>query len=228
MGGFLPVLNLSALVMALAFPVLYLMRGRRPTSEQAQAARVRLADAAQSLRDLRIVLLLVLSLAIWTTFTTVFFFLQGFGNQLGIANPGWFLTLSTGAEMAVRVVAGRAFDKGNKPLMLAGSMFLLGVGYIALAHSCRADLFFLTGVWLGLGWGVAMPLLSGLVFDISAPRFRALNSNLNMVMFQAGFFVGPLVGAAILSRWGYTVLYDVCACVLLITVPATIGLGKAR
>jgi predicted MFS family arabinose efflux permease len=56
-----------------------------------------------------------------------------------------------------------------------------------------------------------MPMLSGLVFDVSRPKFRALNTNLSMEMFQLGFFLGPALGGEVLLRWGYVVLYYVCA-----------------
>jgi MFS family permease len=98
---------------------------------------------------------------------------------------------------------------------------VLCVGYLLLAHVSTATPFFGTALVLGLGWGVSMPLLSGLMFDISQPRFRALNSNLAMEMFQAGFFIGPLAGGAILLRWDYAGLYLACA------ICSLAGLGAA-
>jgi predicted MFS family arabinose efflux permease len=49
------------------------------------------------------------------------------------------------------------------------------------------------------------------MFDLSDPRFQAFNTNLGMQMFQAGFFLGPFIGAPIVIRWGFPALYILCA-----------------
>ena len=80
-----------------------------------------------------------------------------------------------------------------------------------LAQVAGTGVFFSLGLIFGLGWGVAMPVFNGLMFDVSQPRFRAFNINLGLQMFQAGFFLGPLIGAPMLARWGYGTLYIFCA-----------------
>ncbi len=225
-GGFLGVLNLSALVMVLCLPLLYVVRNRAVASSGAAPDRIGWGDLTENLKDRRILILLLLSLVVWTTFTPVFFFLKEYGNQIGVANPGWFLTLSTVAEISVRLPAGPLFDKLDKRLMLAGALGCLSVGFFVMAGVSGRTIFYAMGVWLGLGWGVAMPLLSSLMFDLSLPRFRAMNSNLAMVMFQAGFFVGPLAGGVILIHGDYSTLFRVCGGVLLAGVAAAMLMGS--
>lgn len=220
-GGFREVLNLSALVMVLALPLTYFI-GRTGGEDAHRSHGGGVLDGVmENLKDRRIIILLGLSLVVWTTFTPIFYFLKEYGTKLGIANPGWFFTLSTAAEILVRVVGGPLFDRLNKAVMLAASQALLCVGYTLMAHVSTPGVFFATSVLLGLGWGVAMPLLSGLMFDISQPRFRALNSNLAMEMFQAGFFIGPLAGGGLLLWWDYAGLYYACA------IFSFVGLGAA-
>ena len=72
-----------------------------------------------------------------------------------------------------------------------------------------------------------MPVLSGLVFDVSQPKFRAINTNLAMEMFQAGF-VGPGRGGAILVTWGYSALYYACGGILLAGLLAGAPLSSKR
>jgi MFS family permease len=98
-----------------------------------------------------------------------------------------------------------------------------------MAHASDSTTFYAMGVVLGLGWGVAMPVLSGLTFDVSQPRFRALNTNLAMEMFQCGFFIGPLAGGFILVHSSYTTLYYACAGLLFAGLAAGPALcGKRR
>jgi MFS family permease len=63
-----------------------------------------------------------------------------------------------------------------------------------------------------------MPLLSGLLFDSSTARLRALNTNLGVEMFQGGLFLGPMIGGWILAAWDYGVLYYFCGVLILLSL----------
>ena len=107
-------------------------------------------------------------------------------------------------------------------------MAWLGVGFLFLGGVSSRVPFFLVGIFLGLGWGVVMPLLTAIVFDISHPRFRALNTNLTMVVFQAGFFLGPLLGGAVLLHWGHGVMYVASGIILFITMALPLLIKRRR
>jgi predicted MFS family arabinose efflux permease len=224
LGGFLPVLNLSALLMAPTFALLVFVRKHDESTGLTE--KISVIELKENLKDHRILSLLLLSLVVWTTFTPVFYFLEGQGKTIGILNPGWFFTLSTVAEVGVRLIGGSLFDKGNKSWALAVSLGLLCAGFIAMANVSGAYSFYSLGVFLGIGWGLAMPLLNGLMFDLSRPRFRALNSNLAMEMFQCGFFLGPIAGNVVLVKWGYAEMYYLCAAVTLAGMLLAFRLGR--
>jgi len=217
-GGFGRVLELSALLMALTFPLAFLLDPATPGKAGSESFGPLTRGAIlENLRDPRILLLLFISLVVWTTFAPVFFFLESYGDKLGISNTGWFFTLSTFAEIGVRFVAGKAFDRYDKQKVLGAALAWLGAGFLFLGGVSSDPAFFLTGIFLGVGWGVVMPLLTAIVFDLSQPRFRALNINLTMVVFQGGFFLGPLIGGAALLRWGYVVMYNASGIILFMT-----------
>jgi predicted MFS family arabinose efflux permease len=227
-GTFDRVLNLSALVMVLAFPLMPLIQDKPLGQSSSADGNIRLSELKENLSDPRIIVMLLLSLLVWTSFTPVFYFLEGYAKRLGIANAGWFFTISTLMEISVRVVAGRMFDRLDKWLLLLGSLAWLGAGNLIMAAYPGLVTFYAMSIFLGLGWGVAMPVLSGLVFDVSQPKFRALNTNLAMEMFQAGFFVGPVAGGAILVAWGYSALYYACGGILLAGLLAGALLSRRR
>jgi predicted MFS family arabinose efflux permease len=212
--SFLDVLYISAGVMFLAFPLLELARGKSCADPAHAAGEVHWRDLFDNLKDPRVMSLLVICLLVWTTFAPVFFFLKEHGERIGVSNPGLFFTFSTLTEISVRVLAGRQFDRSNKVLLLGGSLVWLAAGYIAMAHVSGEAAFYAMGLFFGLGWGVAMPLLNGVLFDISEPKFRALNTNLSIEMFQAGFVVGPILGGALILQWGYSGMYYAFAGVL--------------
>jgi predicted MFS family arabinose efflux permease len=227
-GSFDNVLNLSCVLMVLSFPLLSVIEGAPAGMDDTSRDRFRWSEVVENLKDPRVLSLMLLSLVVWTSYTPVFYFLKGNGDQIGVTNPGWFFTLSTFAEIAVRLVAGQMFDKLNKAKLLLGSLLWLGLSNLVMAHVATPIAFYAMGVVLGLGWGVAMPVLSGLTFDVSQPRFRALNTNLAMEMFQCGFFVGPLAGGFILVRSSYTTLYYACAGLLFVGLAAAPALCRKR
>jgi MFS family permease len=51
--------------------------------------------------------------------------------------------------------------------------------------------------------GMGQPIFHGLMFEISSPRFRPLNANLTLFSIQAAFFLGPVLGGAVVVRWDY-------------------------
>ncbi len=212
LGGFLPVLNLSALLMFLTLPLLYYVKSVESSLHLHDP--IDFSSVKVNLSDPSILRLLLLGLIIWSTFTPVFYFISDQALSIQISNAGWFFTLSTVSEISVRLLAGPYFDRGNKAVMLAVAMFLLALGYILLAHVGSPISFYALGLFLGLGWGVSMPLLNGLMFDLSEPRFRPLNTNLAMQMFQLGFFLGPFLGNYLIVYSGFKGLYYVCAATL--------------
>jgi predicted MFS family arabinose efflux permease len=226
-GGFERVLELSSLLFLLVLPLLFFIRKIDP-AVAVPNRKFTAAEFRENLKDPSIILLLLISLLIWTTFTPVFFFLKDYGHRIGIDNPGWFFTLSIFTEIGVRLFAGSFFDRIDKRKLLAFSMLWLCLGYVGIVSLRGELLFYSLGLFMGLGWGVAIPVLSGLVFDVSAPRFKALNTNLSMVMFQGGFFLGPLAGGTIMVNYGYPALYYTCAAVQVVSVMAALAVRTGR
>ncbi|MBM4276843.1 MAG: MFS transporter [Deltaproteobacteria bacterium] len=217
-GGFIPVLNLTALLMVLVFPLLLFVKGARLAEDPSPPGKITKSDLIDNIKDRKIFSLLAVSLLLYVAFTPVFYFLKAYGHKIGIPNPGWFFTLSTFTEIAVRLFGGPFFDKMSKPRFLAYSLIGLAVAYPVLANTSGKVLFYALGLFFGLCWGVAMPLLSGLLFDSSPAKLRALNTNLGVEMFQGSLFLGPIIGGWILAGWDYRTLYCFCGALILLSL----------
>lgn len=209
LGGFIAVLNLGAVLMLLIFPLSLVVK--TSAGQRIAVQHITNHDLVNNLKDRQVSLLLLLMLLLYSSFTPIFFFLEGYAKKLSIPNPGLFFTLSTASEIGIRLLAGPLFDRMNKVLLAAGSLAAIGLGYLALAHLSGPIMFYGLGIFLGLGWGVVMPVLNALMFDISPPHLKGLNTNLGVQMFQGGFFLGPLIGSFILVQWDFKVLYSLCA-----------------
>ncbi len=212
LGGYDHVLWLFGGIMVLMFPLLASAKSGRSTEECATGnSRLRGGEIMDNLKDPRIVLILLAMLFFFSGYALVFFYLSGYGKSVGIAGVGLFFTLSTVGEIGVRFLAGSLFDKTNKAILAAWSLVIVSIGYVLLGNRPSTTVFFSLGLFLGLGWGVIMPVLNGLIFDVSSPRYRPFNTNLGMQMFQGGFFIGPFIGGAILSVAGFQWVFHACA-----------------
>lgn len=171
---------------------------------------VNMPGLSDNLKDRNIAVLFFVNLLLYSTYTIIFFFIKEYSHTKGVENPGYFFTIATGAMIVVRLLGGTFFDRKNKATLTAFSMAGLAVCYILLIHIFNTGIFYILAFFIGLGWGIAMPLLNALMFDFSHPGFRATNLNLSLIMMQAGFFIGPFLGGVLINRWGYNTIFYLC------------------
>lgn len=227
LGSYPRVLAWSALLnLLIVFLVPLMNKGLSRDAKKAQPV-LTWPDLSANLRNRQVLWLLGVSLLIYTAFTPVFFFIQDFARQRGLANPGWFFSASAVMEIATRLLAGRLFDRVRKTMLLGLALLLLVVAYLAMIAAQGQTALLALGLALGLGWGVGMPMLNAIMFELSPARFRAMNTNLSLLMFQAGFFLGPLLGGALLTHMGYSWMLAGCAALCLLAL-AGIPLLTAR
>ncbi len=206
---FISVVMVAAGVTALVLiPVAFM----RPTSggDETLERSAGLSGLVENMRSVPVVTLLVVNVLFYSPYTTLFFFLRDFGAVRGIGNPGFFFTVAMFVMIVIRIAGSRYFDRVNKARTGGFCMALLAVFHVLIYFvGLEASLLALSVIF-GLLWGVGMPLIMALLFDISEPRFRGLNMNLVLVVMQVAFFLGPLVGGAVLARWGYGPLFVLC------------------
>jgi len=134
---------------------------------------------------------------------SLFFLFKGFAQQHGLANVGVFFTAQTFSMLLIRLLAVRLFDRIEKAWLVGICFGTIAFGHLGLDHLPGTWAIPLIGVFFGVGMGVGYPAINGLMFEASAPRFRGLNANLMLSAVHAGYFLGPVVGGALVAQWGY-------------------------
>ena len=212
LGGFQWVMALTSLVILPALPLLLTLK--TPPADHNpgifQQKRINGRELAEDLKYRSVSLLLLLILLFYSGFAVTFFFINSFASKIGITNPGYFFTLSASTTIAVRLLGGLLFDRLNKVRVLAVALLALAAAYLALTHTLSETWFYSLAVFFGLCWGVTMPLLNALMYEISPTRFQGLNINLATEMIDGGFFLGPLAGGIVLANGGYILLHTLC------------------
>jgi predicted MFS family arabinose efflux permease len=218
-------LMILAVFMAVALGFLRLVP---PVAMTREEAHLSWPEIKQNLSNIRVIMPLVISLFLFTAFSPVFFFLQGFGLKIGINEPGLFFTMSSCLEIAVRLFGGALMDRLPKGRLLAGAMLILAVGYFVLPSTQGPWVYFGLAVVFGVGWGLALPLVNALLFDVSTPRFRALNVNLGLEAFQSGMFFGPILGGILLGAAGFHLLFYACGVTVLVGMTLVLLFSRSR
>jgi predicted MFS family arabinose efflux permease len=216
-ADFRHILVMGGLMMLLSLAMIPAIKSAAPAgaSDPKGVRTTGMRDLFMNLKDRKVATLLVVQLLLYSSYTIVFFFLKEYASGRGIENPGFFFTVATAAMIGVRVTGSAFFDRFNKALITGASMAGLAACYFALGYVANSGAFYALALFSGLGWGIVMPMVIALMFDISAPRLRSMNLNLSLLMMQGGFFVGPFAGGLLVSGGGYHALFIFTACLSL-------------
>ena len=161
------------------------------------------SDIRVNVTQLPVALLLLLNIMYIINWSSMFFLIKGFADQQGIMNVGSFFTVQTGTMIVLRLFAGRLFDSFDKARMVVATFAVIAIGHLALDNLPGGWAISLVALIFGVGMGMGQPVIHGLMFEVSSPSFRPLNANLILCSTQAAFFLGPVLGGALVVRWGY-------------------------
>jgi MFS family permease len=161
------------------------------------------SDIRANVTQVPIALLLLLNVVYIINWSSMFFLFKGFADQQGIVNVGSFFTVQMGLMIMLRLLAGRLLDIVDKTRMVVAMFVVIALGHLAMDNLPGAWAISLVALIFGVGMGMGQPTIHGLMFEVSAPGFRPLNANLMLFSTQAGLFLGPVVGGALIVRWGY-------------------------
>lgn len=126
-----------------------------------------------------------------------------FGQEVGVGNIGLFYTVLAFSLMLSRPLMGSLLDNiggGRKGILPALALF---AGSFLIVGTAKSMPQMLVGaVVAAIGYGAAQPTLQALCMRVVPPLKRGVASNTLYVGIDLGFFIGPIVGAAIQERTG--------------------------
>jgi len=209
--------DMSLLLLPGLAMVLVLNRRQRSHADEIPAtSSVSLGDMYKNALSPPIALVLLLNATYIVCFSSFFFMAKGLFQSRGFPNVGSYFTIQMFCMIAIRLVGNRLFDRVRKTRLIALSFLMSAASFLVAAHSYTLPGMYLSSFIMGVGTGVSSPALYGLMFTISSPRFKTINSNLMMLSLQVGNFVGPIYGAQVMHDLGYNgFLFANTACCVL-------------
>jgi MFS family permease len=195
--------SVTVVLLPAAWIVLRIQRRQRARLAGQRRAPPRWEDVRANMSQPVVLLLLFVNATYFVNWTSLFFLMKGFARQQGIANVGAFFTVQMLVMILLRSAGGHLFDRFDKVRLAGFSFALVAAGHVALYRFPGPWALSPIALLFGIGMGMGYPAINGLMFEVSSSRFRALNANLMLFAVQAGSFLGPVVGGALVARGGY-------------------------
>ncbi|MDP2849321.1 MAG: MFS transporter [Humidesulfovibrio sp.] len=173
------------------------------------------SEVRLAFKSLGVMLLVTANFFLVAAHAIVFFFMRDFAAGIGAVNPGAFFTCANATTIFVRVLGGNLLNRIDKVRTLLATFLGLGILVPLFAHAGKPAALLGMAALYGTGMALTMPLINSSMFNISCPRLRAYNANLLMVAVDAGFFVGPFLGGAIMAgELGHAVLFGIAGALM--------------
>ena len=209
--------------------IIMLMMRRRVTKaigemDAVLMKKLTLAKIRENFKHNSVLMLLSAILFLYLAHATFFYFLKNLSLQTGVGHVGAFFSFSMASIILVRILGTTVFDHLNKVKLLLTALLAMTICLIALPGTKTPAVYYLLAVVYGGSIGVASPLINALLFSASAPELRGLNTNMTLLIMDAGYFLTPYLGGMLITLGAdfgilfYTAAGFTLACLALIIV----------
>jgi len=175
----------------------------RQTTAQSGSKPAGLRAMFTNMRTPKIGLLLIINSVYYLNFSALFFLSKGLFTSRGLGGVGLFFSIQTCCMLLIRLFAARLFDEVDKLKLIVWCYGATAVGFGLLWGTQGIVMEIASALVLGLGMGVGPPSLNALMYSISEPKLKGVNSNLMVMALQLGSFFGPILGGIAVGMLGY-------------------------
>jgi len=147
---------------------------------------------------------------------------------LSPAHYGRILAVNCALIVLVQPWAGRFLQRFDRAHVLAVAALLVGAGYGAY-RPCTTELQFAlaTAVW-SLGEIAGLPTALAVVADLAPADLRGRYQGTYSLSFGIAMMAAPIVGGAMLDRFGPDALWSACLFAGVAVAAAQLAIGRAR
>ncbi|NLL17991.1 MAG: MFS transporter [Clostridia bacterium] len=152
------------------------------------------------------------------TYGSIVSFLALYAVQQGIENIGPFFTVYALSLAVFRPLSGRLADKYGFDLVVIPGILLIMGGMLLLHRAGTLEMFILTAIFYGAGFGAAQPSLQALAVVAAPPQRRGSANATFFTGFDLGIGLSSIMWGAVAQVIGYSLMY------LWAVIPAGIAL----
>lgn len=125
-----------------------------------------------------------------------------YGRQVGAQSTGLFFTLMAIGMMAARAFSGRLVDGGKVVAVINGGTLAIVVGLAVMVIFPGAGSFYLTGVFIGAGFGVVYPAYQTLIVNLGSNAQRGTAVATYFTALDVGIGLGMVLAGVVAARVG--------------------------
>lgn len=125
-----------------------------------------------------------------------------YGRQVGAQSTGLFFTLMAIGMMAARAFSGRLVDGGKVVAVINGGTLAIVVGLTVMVIFPGAGSFYLTGVFIGAGFGVVYPAYQTLIVNLGSNAQRGTAVATYFTALDVGIGLGMVLAGVVAARVG--------------------------
>ncbi|MDI1233082.1 MAG: MFS transporter [bacterium] len=136
-----------------------------------------------------------------------------FTLHVGIGNKGAYMAIYILSSLVVRFLAGRWSDRyGRKKIALYGSI-ALGISMLVLAYTVGTNLYILSSVLFGIGFGLISPSLFAWTVDLSEEGKKGKAVGTLFIFLELGIILGSSVCGLIYNNHfqNFKIAFIICA-----------------
>lgn len=134
-------------------------------------------------------------------------FVAQYGKATGVPNAGIFFLFWAGGIIISRVFAGKLVDRGKIHIVNTTAMLIVSVAFLVFATNHNLYAFCLSGLFIGIGFGMMFPALQTLYINIAENNQRGTANSTYLLGFDLGLALGMLVGGYISGHFSFEVLF---------------------
>lgn len=130
-----------------------------------------------------------------------------YGRQVGAQSTGLFFTLMAIGMMAARTFSGRLVDGGHVVAVVNGGTLAIVLGLAAMVLWPGASSFYLTGVFIGAGFGVVYPAYQTMIVNLGSHSQRATAVATYFTALDVGIGLGMVLAGVVAARIGMALAF---------------------
>jgi len=134
-------------------------------------------------------------------------FVAQYGLEIGIENPGIFFVFWAGGIMLSRIFAGKMVDRGHIHQVNTFALLLIAISFLAFATLHSIVAFCLSGLFIGIGYGMLFPATQMLYVNMAEHSKRGTANATYLLSFDLGLAFGMLAGGFITGIYGFSEIY---------------------
>lgn len=177
-----------------------------------------------TLFETRVLLYAVITFFIAILYSSIISFVTLLGKELAIANPGSYFLAYASTLILSRPYAGKALDSSGPKTIMAIGFAALALSFLLLFFASSYVGFILSGLCLGIGFGIVQPTTLALAINRVEPLRRGAANGTIFTAFDLGVGLGSILLGLLSEYAGLATMYLVCA--LLVIIPLVLFYGQ--